>query len=68
MKYSLTRSKSDWRLHIWEPAPINHNRVSPFLYKINLRFGTEYEAREALSHFLQMQQQEYGEQCELISA
>ncbi len=55
-------------MHIWEPAPVNPNRVSPFLYKINLRFSTEYEAREALSHFLQMQQQECNGQCELISA
>jgi hypothetical protein len=44
-----------WKLIAWEPAPIEGNRVSPFMWRLNFQVNSQEEARQILQSFLECQ-------------
>ena len=49
MHYSIKPLATSYRLTIWEPAPLTHNRVHPFHFKLNFTILYPQEAEKILS-------------------
>lgn len=49
MHYCIKPLATGYRLTIWEPAPITHNRVNPFHFKLNFTILYPQEAEKILN-------------------
>ena len=49
MYYSIKPLATGYRLSIWEPALVTHNRVNPFHFKLNFTIISPKEAEKILN-------------------
>jgi hypothetical protein len=49
MYYSIKPLATGYRLSIWEPASVTHNRVNPFHFKLNFTIISPREAEKILN-------------------
>jgi hypothetical protein len=49
MYYSIKPLATGYRLSIWEPASVTHNRVNPFHFKLNFTIICPREAEKILN-------------------